>query len=370
MPVRRLDEGRFRAGADKRHGRTRGKGQDPVVGQKDRAAGGGVAGELEVGLHVAGAGQGRHGLVAGGDFEYAGGRRVEGRRVEVARRNGMGRRFDMVGLGTGRHQVAAGRHRLRAVGGAVVERNHRARKAPFLAQKILQKRCVFGAFDSVAIAGRHRHGPGPALAHGNFEGAQVEFVQGALVDDVVAQVGNGPARHAAQDAAEGAGAHALNPADPRGGHLAGEQGVLPHRFGRGRPPSAQFGAAHHGGVVGAGLFAHRLAHRFCQARVEGAGERGGRGKASGSGVGVDLAVARIEGQAVRGMVEAGGNHADMVDAGRRVARLTGEQARLLFDGELRERCDDILLCLHPAVPSASAARRALTPAACILVQFT
>ena len=263
----------------------------------------------------------------------------------------------MVGLGTGHHEVAAGGKGGHAVGGTVVDGHHRPCKPPPLAQEVLQKMGVFGALDAVEVAGRNRHGPRPPLAHSHFEGAQVVLAQGALVDHVVTQVGRHPTGHAAQGVAEGAGAHALHAPDPRGGHSAGQQGVFGHRFGRCRTPGAQLGATHHGRVVGARFLAYGAAHRFFQVDVEGAGERGRRRKAGSHGARVDLAVERIEGQAVRAVVEAGGRDPDAVDAGRRVARMSGEQDRLLFNGKLRERCDDILLCLHPADPLGSTARQ-------------
>ena len=150
--------------------------------------------------------------------------------------------------------------------GAAPVGDHGAVKAPIVPQDLLKKMGVFVGIDAVDHVVAGHDGLGFALGNSDFKVGQVQFPQGALIQD-------GIGSHAAQFLVVGgkmfgAGGHAvcLDAADVRGGHLAGKVGIFGKIFKVAAAQRAALGVEagpqHNGHLLGGGFLPQRTADLF------------------------------------------------------------------------------------------------------------
>ena len=93
--------------------------------------------------------------------------------------------FVVIASGGGHFKVVAGNDALNAVVCCAPVGNNNAVKAPFVAQNGLLKLLVIGAVDTVKLVISVHNGPRLAFFNGNFKSGEVNFAQGALVNNAV-----------------------------------------------------------------------------------------------------------------------------------------------------------------------------------------
>ena len=160
-----------------------------------------------------------------------------------------------------------------------------ALEAPLILQQIDQQRIAFRTEDAVDAVVRTHDGPRLGIFHRGLESGQVDLPQGALVhlrgdaETLIFLVVGG-------EMLEGC-AHtlALNPVDPRRGHLAREIGVfgeiLEVAATQGRALHVVAGAKQHIHAQGHTLLAQGHAHLAQQLHIPGGGQTGRRGEGRG-----------------------------------------------------------------------------------------
>ena len=215
-------------------------------------------------------------------------------------------------------------------------------EAPLVAQDLREQLVVLAAERAVdAVVGAH-HRPRRAGRDRALPAREVELAQGALVDqrvDAVAAVLLVVGREVLE---RGGDALRLHAADPRAGHLAGQQRVLGEVLevaaAERRALEVRARSEQHADALGAGLAPQRGADLLEQRHVPGRRERRARREAGGRAAAAQPRVVErlLAADAVRAVGEHDRRHAEPLDAAHRPERVADAERRLLRERELRD----------------------------------